>query len=275
MNKPRVYASSDWHGCWDVAKKVLDYLQPEDILYYLGDSTDRGPDGVKIFQALISRPNTFYIKGNHDQMMAEAIPFVWGEIEDINYYGGHRYGLWYQNGGDKTGKDFWNMTKEEVYAIKDAVDKMPTELRYTSPAGHTVIMEHAGYTPFNIPHRSHDPLWDRYHFYDKWGAFTGGKWEKGSAVDKTYLIHGHTPVQYLEFMYGYDGKSEEMTTEKFIAKRQFMQEIVMDGEEIIKPKIIRYCSGHKFDIDMCTIVSGRIALLDLDTFEEIYFDKED
>ena len=52
--------------------------------------------------------------------------------------------------------------------LKEAVDKMPTELRYTSPAGHTVIMEHAGYTPFGMPRRSHDPLWDRDHFYDSW-----------------------------------------------------------------------------------------------------------
>ena len=69
--------------------------------------------------------------------------------------------------------------------------------------------------------------------------------------------------------------TEEMTTEKFIAKRQFMQGIVMDGEEIIKPKIIRYCSGHKFDIDMCTISTNRVMLLDLDTFEEIYFDVQE
>ena len=48
----------------------------------------------------------------------------------------------------------------------------------------------------------------------------------------------------------------------------------MDGEEIIKPEIIRYCSGHKFDVDMCTIASDRISLLDLDTFEVIYFDTD-
>lgn len=242
----------------------MDYLQPEDTLYYLGDATDRGESGVKTFQALMARPNTIYIKGNHDQMMANAIPFVWAEIEDINYYGGHQYGLWYQNGGDKTAQDFWKMTKEEVYAIKKAVDKMPTELRYASPAGHTVIMEHAGYTPFDIPHRSHDPLWDRDHFYDKWVG-----------PEDFYLVHGHTPVQYLKFMYGYDGKPEELTKEDMIAKRQFMQDIVMDDEEIIKPEVIRYCSGHKFDIDMCTIASNRIALLDLDTFEIIYFDEEE
>ena len=269
MNKGKIYASADWHGCWHVAKKVLDYLQPEDTLYYLGDATDRGESGVKIFQTLMTRPNTFYIKGNHDQMMANAIPFVWAEIEDINYYGGHQYNLWYQNGGDKTAKDFWKMTKEEVYAIKEAVDKMPTELRYTSPAGHTVIMEHAGYTPFGIPRRSHDPLWDREHFYDAWIEHFN---THNLNPEKTYLVHGHTPVQYLKFMYGYNGE-QPLTKEEMKQKQEWLHSHKMEFDW--KPNILRYCDGHKFDIDMCTIASNRIALLNLDTFEEIYFDREE
>jgi len=267
MNKGKVYCSSDWHGCWDVAKKVLDYLQPEDTLYYLGDATDRGESGVKIFQALMTRPNTFYIKGNHDEMMADAIPFVWAEIENINYYGGHQYGLWYQNGGDKTAQDFWKMTKEEVYAIKEAVDKMPTELRYKSPKGHTIIMEHAGYTPFDIPHRSHDPLWDRDHFYDRWSSGSGAS----EMVRDTYLIHGHTPVQYLKFMYGYNGE-QPLTKEEMEQKQEWLHSHKMEFDW--KPTILRYCDRHKFCVDLCTIVSNRIALLDLDTFEAIYFDAD-
>jgi len=269
MNKSRVYASSDWHGCWDVAKKVLDYLQPGDTLYYLGDATDRGESGVKTFQALMTRPNTFYIKGNHDAMMADAIPYIWEEIEDLSVYNGNERSvqLWLQNGGSKTAKDFYYMTKEEVYAIKDAIDKMPTELRYTSPIGHTVIMEHAGYTPFDIPHRSHDPLWDREHFYDKWISGSGAS----EMVRNTYLIHGHTPVQYLKYTYGYEGQGQ-LTKEEMKSKSTWY----LDGSKPIPaPTIIRYCDGHKFDIDLCTIVSDRIALLDLDTFEEIYFDKEE
>ena len=61
-----------------------------------------------------------------------------------------------------------------------------------------------------------------------------------------------------------------MTKEDMIEKRKFMR-----GEPIkYKPEIIRYCDGHKFCVDMCTVYSDRIALLDLDTFETIYFDKE-
>ena len=259
----KTYCSSDWHGCGEVARKVLDYLQPEDILYYLGDVTDRGDDGFELFQKLMDRPNTFYILGNHDAMMANSIPEVIKEIEEFGHLKGWGYHLWLHNGAWHTLSKIDEVTTEQLWEMKKFLDSCPTELRYISPTGHTVIMEHAGYTPFDIPHRSHDPLWDRDHFYDKW---VGPK--------DFYLVHGHTPVQYLKFRYGYDGKPEKLTKEDMIAKRQFMQDLVMDGEEIIKPEVIRYCSGHKFDIDMCTIASDRIALLDLDTFETIYFDKE-
>ena len=262
MSKGKVYAASDFHGNWELTKQVLDYLQPEDKLYFLGDATDRGPSGVKVFQALINDPRVVYLKGNHDEMMAAAIPSVWAEIEDINYYDGYGYSLWYQNGGNKTTKDFWKMTKEEVYAIKKAIDKMPTQIMYKSPMGHSVIMEHAGYTPFSILHRSHDPLWDREHFYDEWVK---------EAPDNVYLVHGHTPVQYLKYMYGYNGE-HQLTKEEMKQKQEWLHS--KDCNFDWKPTILRYCDGHKFCVDLCTIVSNRIGLLDLDTFEEIYFDGE-
>ena len=271
MSKSKVYCSSDWHGCGEVARKVLDYLQPEDTLYYLGDVTDRGDDGFELLQKLMDRDKTFYILGNHDKMMADALPQVIKDIEESGYPKEWGYELWIQNGARHTLSKIDTVTIEQLWKMKKFLDSCPTELRYISPVGHTVIMEHAGYTPFDIPHRSHDPLWDREHFYDRWVVGIGAS----EQVRDTYLIHGHTPVQYLKFMYGYNGKPDILTEEDFIAKRQFMQDIIMDGEEIIKPEIIRYCSGHKFDVDMCTIASDRIALLDLDTFEVIYFDAED
>lgn len=269
----KVYASSDWHGTGNLADKVFEFLKPDDTLYFLGDCCDRNPDGIKILNMIMNDSRVKMIKGNHDEMLREALPYIRAEIMDINEYHGDKYGLWYMNGGRVTGEDLMlHYTPEQMTEFIKFLNNLPTELRYHSPLGHTVIMEHAGYTPFSIPHRSHDPLWDREHFYDEWD--NGWGYEKDSEVDKIYLVHGHTPIQYLKYMYGYNGE-QPLTKEDFIAKRQFLQDLVMDGEEIIKPTIIRYCDGHKFCIDMCTVVSDRIALLDLDTFEEIYFDEED
>jgi serine/threonine protein phosphatase 1 len=252
----RVFCSADWHGCWNPASQVIEYLKPDDKLYFLGDAIDRGPDGIKIFQTLVKDPRVTFLRGNHEDMMARSIPFL---MMDYPRY--EMCGDWFSNGGEKTSESFWDMDRTDVFNIRYAITNMPTEVTYTSPHGHSVIMEHAGYTPFDIPHRSHDPLWDREHFYDEWGDSAEGK--------NVYLVHGHTPVQYLKYFYGYQGE-RPMTIEDAVEKRKFFRDELTN----IKPEVIQYCEGHKFDIDMCTIASGRIALMDLDTFEIIYFDKE-
>lgn len=58
------------------------------------------------------------------------------------------------------------------------------------------------------------------------------------ASEDVYIIHGHTPVQNL-----------------------------VEYEGIVKP--IRYCNGHKIDIDLGAFVSNKLGILNLDTFEEI------
>ena len=188
--------------------------------------------------------------------MAEALPSIAKEIEDPSYYDYEDRDLWYGNGGIKTVEPLWEKKSTEVLEYKRIIDKMPLELRYNSPEGHIVILEHAGYSA-GSPLREHDPLWDRYHFYDKW-----------QGKDNEYLVHGHTPVQYLKFEYGYKEREPLTKKEIFIKYKWWQEGFYYD------PFVIRYCSGHKFDIDLCTIVSGKIGLLDLDTFEEIYFNEE-
>ena len=270
----KVYCSADWHGCWNVAKKVIDFLQPDDTLYFLGDATDRGLDGVKILDALINRPNTYYIKGNHDDMMASCLPYIIKDMHEFGYVEPEFYPdqTWFINGAWRTIEGgLLEQPIKKLYKYKDFLNHLPTELKYESPMGHMVILEHAGYTPFDIPHRSHDPLWDREHFYDIWSGYWGLEKAYPYKPNKVYLVHGHTPVQYLKYYYGYRGE-QPLTKEDLIEKRQFLYDDFKENDPIIKPTVIRYCEGHKFDVDMCTITSNRIALMDLDTFEIIYFD---
>ena len=37
------YAISDLHGRMDLFRQVKEFLQPEDVVYVLGDCGDRGP----------------------------------------------------------------------------------------------------------------------------------------------------------------------------------------------------------------------------------------
>lgn len=257
----RVFASSDWHGCGNSALKIFDFLKSDDTLFFLGDAIDRGPDGILLMDRLLNDKRVTYLKGNHEEMMACDIP------ERIKYPDGEFWFndcTWFNNGGNKTWETIKNCSDEIKMSYINKINNMPLEVKYNSPKGHVVILEHAGYTPFDIPHRHHDPLWDREHFYDNWTFFD----EVSEQEKNTYLVHGHTPVQYLKFHYGY--KDQPQKTKRDIELRH-----TWDKDPNYKPSIIRYCGGHKFDIDMCTIVSNRIALIDLDTFEEIYFDAED
>ena len=254
----RVFCSSDWHGC-EVAKKVFDFLQPDDTLYFLGDAADRGPIGADLIEKLLSDNRVIYLKGNHEQFFIQCML----DIYKTNNVGG-KNGIWYyRNGGEFTVDAFIDKkkyTEEQIKTVIKKFEELPIICNYRNKKGNNIILEHAGYTPWGFQNPQHDPLWDRTHFHDPYN-------QKGA---NTYIIHGHTPVQYLQFHYGYIDQPKK-TIEDLKRKNAWG-----NGESMKnwKPTILHYCNGHKIDIDLCTINSNRIALLDLDTFEEIYFDEE-
>lgn len=257
----KVYATSDWHGCANPAKKVFNWLKPDDTLYFLGDAIDRGDQGIELLERLLKDPRVKMINGNHEMMMIEALSEYLKELYKEDAWDALYDSLWFSNGGQHTWENgLMQKSRIEIKCLINTLVRLPNIFKYTSPAGHIVVLEHAGYTITDIPHRSHDPYWDRGHFLDRWGG-----------LDHTYMVHGHTPVQYLKFMYGYNGQ-QPLTKEEMKQKKDWFNYNKVDFDW--KPSILRYCEGHKFDIDMCTIVSNRVSLLDLDTFETIYFDKE-
>ena len=263
----RVYTSSDWHGNGDLGLRVLDWLSADDKLYFLGDAIDRGPDGIKLMGALISDPRVTYLKGNHEAFLEKYVPDLVNENEeeeednDAFCWFGNPADLWLEdNGGRATYNSLCEKTKEEQLWYVNQIKQMPLEERYVTKDGKVIILEHAGYTPGMTRGYRHDPLWDREHFNEDW-------WEE--KYSDFYLVHGHTGVQHLKFFYGYNGQLP-MTEEDMKHKYDWYKE-----DTDYKPEVINYCNNHKFDIDMCTIASNRIALLDLDTFETIYFDGEE
>ena len=262
----KVYASADWHGAGKLGAKVLDSLKTDDTLYFLGDAIDRGEDGIYLLDRLLKDPRVIFIKGNHEQLMEFAVPKLLAD-DWSNYYEDAIHD-WFANGGNKTWANIENFDPIKIRHYIKEIKKMPLKKTYHSPLGHDVILEHAGYTPFVPPHRTHDPLWDRAHFMDIW---TYEDPIMNKCIENTYLVHGHTPVQYLKFYYGYNGQ-KPFTKEEMIKKQKFKSGY---GDfNVWEPHVIRYCDGHKFDIDLCTIASNKIVLLDLDTFERTYFCEE-
>jgi serine/threonine protein phosphatase 1 len=73
----RTLAIGDILGCLAALKTLLDYVAPaaDDRLVLLGDYVDRGPDSRGVLDLVIglhARGGVVALRGNHDQMMAEA-----------------------------------------------------------------------------------------------------------------------------------------------------------------------------------------------------------
>lgn len=70
-NRGKHYAVSDLHGMYGTYMDAVNSLNENDTLYVLGDVIDRGPNGIKIIQDIMTRDNVKMFIGNHE----------WGFIE--------------------------------------------------------------------------------------------------------------------------------------------------------------------------------------------------
>ena len=70
-----IYVTSDAHGHVRALDEALSKisLASDDTLYVLGDMIDRGPDPVGVIKLVRSLPNAHVLKGNHEQIMLDAI----------------------------------------------------------------------------------------------------------------------------------------------------------------------------------------------------------
>lgn len=237
MNK--VYAFTDLHGNYALWKQIRDYCDDTDLLYYLGDAIDRGTSGLKIMKELLEDERVIYIKGNHERFL-EAIgsELMEGHCDNLS--------LWYQNGGQYTVSDFFKLQEtSQRYYIK-ATKEMFTECEYVNEKGQAILLSHAGYSPWKMPTKERDFLWDRKHFYDVW--------DKDELYKDVYVVHGHTPVPNLA--------------------TKINSKITIDEHGVWEPLI--YSNGHKIDLDLGSFIVGKAVLFDLDTLEVAarFYDKE-
>ena len=70
-----IYVCSDIHGNYEKYRTLIEKisLRDEDTLYVLGDVIDRGPEGVRILQDMMTRPNVVPLLGNHELMAASCL----------------------------------------------------------------------------------------------------------------------------------------------------------------------------------------------------------
>lgn len=75
---PRLFAIGDIHGCHSKLVALLSRLpldRKRDVLIFMGDYINRGPDSRKVLDVLLEvkkdMPQTVFLKGNHEQALLE------------------------------------------------------------------------------------------------------------------------------------------------------------------------------------------------------------
>lgn len=232
MNK--VYACSDLHGQYKLWEQISNYCDKTDKIYFLGDALDRGPDGVKIMQELLSDPRVIYLKGNHEDMLVKNMTLYLydNEIPEEQFL------IWSYNGGAPTFQNFTSCPIETQKSYIANLNRLPTFQIYKNKKNQTIFLCHAGFHPDEVV----EVLWNRNHLLKT-------RWN-GNNDD--FIVHGHTPVQHLKKIL-------------YVSNQKYKEFKDMD------PQVIFYCENHKIDIDLASFHTNKTALLDLDTFEPIYF----
>ena len=238
----KTYALSDIHGRYDLLEKILDFLAPDDKVYFLGDAADRGPDGWKCLTTIMLDPRFEYIMGNHELMLIDAIKKSYQYEWEYDFT--EEYRLLINNGGYDTFYS-WYAEDEERRIWYHQLRSLPYALSYTNTNGDTILLSHAGYTPWYNDTRGsikvpcqYDLVWDRNHVLDK---PTDEDWYPA------FVVHGHTPTVFLAEDIGYRGKR-------------------------LEPGAFYYAGGRKICIDNGSVWTGYACLFDLDTFEEHIFE---
>lgn len=227
-----VYACSDLHGNLNLYNQIKAYLTPGDKVYYLGDMADRHLQSWETLKAIMSDEQFIVLKGNHEDMLVNAMREY---HDEPTFYGfGNEISLLYNNGGAYTLDGWINDGAHKGWI--EHLSNLPLTAEYVNKNGQTLLMSHAGYTPTTKQNNfqwGEDLLWDRRHFFDAW--------PKDEVFKDTIIVHGHTPIQYIQ---------DELNIE---ADSHF------------------YCEGHKICLDCWTYRTKTAVLLDLDNLTFVPF----
>lgn len=245
----RHYVTTDLHGNGVLWGKVKEKLNKDDVLYFLGDAADRGPDGLLIMLDMLNDPRVTYIKGNHEQFAIDFLK-VAKDVDNLNDISRNTMSLWDSNGGTKTINDIWgDLTKEETKQLYVCLKNLRERIDLTV-GDTTFLLSHAGYTPRHLARDLADDrqvlLWNREHFSDAWDVEQDG--------ENVIVLHGHTPTGYLEIL---DWVGEGMVS--------FNRHAFITDAMTKKFEPLVYADGHKIDLDLCSAFSNRAALYCLET----------
>ena len=204
----RVLAIGDVHGMYQKLIKLMDKIRfnpDEDLLIFLGDYIDRGPDPGRCLQYIFALQQQYpdvvvCLMGNHEVMMSSYFMQKRGNYNNliVDYAGS-----WLDNGGLETLKQLDEMDADTKEELLQWVMNLPVKYQYQD-----YFFCHAGVDP-DVPlavQNEFDMLWRRQQWWEQY---------KGEET----LVVGHTPVQKVMKL---TGKERRTSKPLFLANHVIM-----------------------------------------------------
>lgn len=81
-----IYVMSDPHGEYSLFKALMEkiHFSTKDKLYICGDVIEKGDDSVKLLKYLLSMPNVYLIRGNHEEAFVRYYYSLMAENNDYD-----------------------------------------------------------------------------------------------------------------------------------------------------------------------------------------------
>ena len=145
------YAISDIHGLYDRYTAMLEKIgfSDNDVLYVIGDTIDRGRDGIKVLFDMMERPNVIALMGNHEYASLSIFKTIRGYTAEAYVmsvdkdYAPHLRHWFAAYGAEPTLDAYESLSDEQHGQIINFILKMPPAAKI-KVNGKTYILTHSG-----------------------------------------------------------------------------------------------------------------------------------
>ncbi len=194
------YVVSDLHGIslqrFQMLLKRAGFSD-DDILFVLGDTIDRGTDGIQLLLWMMEQHNVFHLLGNHEAMLLAVSETMFkdcGDVELEDLQGGQMdiLSTMLVNGAQPTLTAMRELFRKSPEQVEDLLDYLRDMPLYDSVEvnGVTYLLVHAGLGNFEKGKKmsSYTPDELLWHRPEPDEVYPLG--------DDVYVVFGHTPTSY-------------------------------------------------------------------------------
>lgn len=192
-----IYVTAELHGDFPAFLRLLDTMKlaDSDTLYVLGDTLDRGNEGLELLMDMAFRANVVPLLGNHDYVAFTVLsalrdlPAGENPLESLDGTSAALFDWWMANGGKPTMEAFLSLDEDNREDLLDYIEEFSL-YEEVLVNGRKYLLVHAGLGGF-------DPERDMEDYGIRELTFEAADYTKVCFED-TVLVTAHTPTGSIE-----------------------------------------------------------------------------